>query len=115
MSKNRYQSPIFSSVDQARLGFGVEMLQHLDGIRDQIALVGVPAVISLIEAIIADDHHLYREDLADKAKFLCRPDMADTVDDLITFFEGTDPRRHLWSNIGGFYLPLQGPFVDFPN
>jgi hypothetical protein len=92
------------------------MLERLDGIRQDIALIGVPAVISLLEALIRDDNHLYREDLVRNAALLCRFDMLDTIEDLVDHFEGTDPRRHMWTKgANGFYRPLEGPFRDFPN
>lgn len=115
MDPYAYKSPIKSNCDEARLRVGVDILEHLYGAHHDVAMVGPSAIVSLLQALIADDEYLDREDLARKAKFLCRPDMADTVDDLISFFEGEDPRRHLWSGRDGFYRPLNGPFHDFPN
>ena len=103
-------------VDDIRLTLGREMLSRIDGIRQDIAIIGVPAIISVIEALIASDEFLTREDVVRKVQALCRADMADTVEDLVDHFQGDDPRSHLWfEGPRGFYGPLPGPFTDFPN
>jgi hypothetical protein len=105
-----------TNATEARLEFGKEVISRLEGIHNDIALVGVPAVLSLIEALIVSDRNLKRKDLIRRAQAFCRPDMADTVEHLVDEFEGSDPRRHLWfEDEQGYYGELPGPFEDFPN
>lgn len=110
-----FKNPLRGSADEARLHKGLDVLHRIYGAQHDIALVGASAIISLLEALIADDAYLNRDDLARKAKIFCRPDMAGTVDDIIPFFEGEDPRRHLWCVRDSFYRGLEGPWHDFPN
>lgn len=99
-----------------RLGFGKEMLSRVDGIRHDIAIVGVPAVISVIEALIAENEFLTRKSLVQQAQAFCRPDMRTTVEDLVDYFQGDNPRCHLWfEDQSGFFGPVPGPHADFPN
>ena len=110
-----YKSPIRTQIDEDRLRVGVEMLERLDAIRQDYALVGVSAVISLIQALIAGNSYLCRDELIRQAAFLCRADMGDTVIELVDHFAGDDPRRHLWAVVDGFYREDAGPYHDFPN
>lgn len=118
MNTNHCDRPEIGSVDDLRLGFGLDILDRMEGIRGDVALVGVPGVLSVIEALIASDELLDRESLVRKAKALCRPDMSDTVEELVDFFEGDHPRRYLWSEVrGGYFRRIGdlGPYADFVN
>ena len=104
-----------NNLDEFQLGFGVEVLDRLDKIRNDMAVFGVPGVLSLLQAVISSGDYLDRDDILRKATFLCHSNMWEAIEDLFDFFKGDDPRRHLWTEDRGFYHSLNKPCPDFSN
>lgn len=108
-------TPSSHNVADWRLNIGRHALACREGIRHDLALAGAPGLLSLFETLVYSDQHLTRDDLLRTVHALCRPDMAEAAEELLDFFNGEDPRRHLWSEgDDGYYRPL-GPHEDFPN
>jgi hypothetical protein len=107
--------PSSDNVTDWRLNIGRHALASREGLKHDLALAGPPGLLSIFETLLFGEAHLTRDDLLTSISSLIRSDMRDAAEELLDFFKGPDPRRHLWDEGPDGYYHLLGPHEDFPN